>query len=138
MEDALDITAVIQQRLAWDIVPCDEIDDMWQQLELVKPSEDVAEIAHSESHERLATIEPLALIGEVYVTLASDIISKVMSKHFEDLHGSQPSDAEKSILNQQNQEVIRGALFPIIAHLMETGMLQLGPTCWAGSSMRLI
>jgi hypothetical protein len=139
VNDALDITAVIQQRLAWDIVSCDEIRETWKYLDLVQPSEDVAEVAHLESHKRLRTVEPLALIGDVYITLAADIISKLMAKHFEEQNGCMPTDTERSVMMAQNNEVIRGALFPIIAHLMETGMLQLGPTAYnTQASMRMI
>lgn len=138
MNEALDITAVIQQRLAWDIVPCDEIDDMWQTLELIAPSEDVAEAAHAESHIRMTTVEPLASIGEIYITLTADIISKVMARHWQEIHGEHPSDEEQSVMRQQNAQVIQSAVFPIIAHLMETGMLQLGPTAVGTTNMRLI
>ena len=134
--EALDITAVVQQRLAWDIVSCEEISEVWSHLNLVAPSEDVAEVMHAESHRRMETVEPLGLIGDVYIALASDIISRLMSKHYEEEHGQMPSDAEQSIMRQQNQEVIRGAIYPIIAHLLETGMLKLGTNI--NSTMRYI
>jgi hypothetical protein len=128
MNQATDITPAIQQRLAWDIVPCEEVQDIWRYLDLIPPSEDVAEVAHAESHNRLDTLMPIAIVGEIYITLAAEIVSKVMLKHYEDQHGEQPTDVEQSVMAAQNHEVIRGSVFPIIAHLMETGMLQLGPT----------
>jgi hypothetical protein len=138
VNEAIDITPVIQQRLAWDIISCEEIDDMWDRLNLVAPSEDVAEAAHTESHARMDTVEPIGLVGEVYIALTADIISKVMAKHWEDSNGEPPSETELSVMKEQNGQVIKGAVFPIIAHLMETGMLQLGPTVLNGTNMRLI
>jgi Na+/citrate or Na+/malate symporter len=138
VNDALDITAAVKQRLAWDIVACDEIAGMWETLGLVPPSEDVSEVAHAESHARMATVAPLGIMGEIYIVLASEIISNVMSKHYEELHGDLPSDAERSIMKQQNEEVIRAAVYPVLAHLLESGMIQLGPTVYADAAMRLI
>jgi hypothetical protein len=137
-EAALDITPVVQQRLAWDIISCDEISDSWKYLDLIAPSEDVAVAAHSESHRRMETIEPLGLVGDVYITLAADIISRMMAKHFEEEHGELPGDTERSVMMQQNTDVIKGAFFPIIAHMMESGMLQLGPTVKPGTHRKLI
>jgi hypothetical protein len=138
-EPALDITPVVQQRLAWDIISCEEIMDSWKHLDLVAPSEDVATAAHTESHARMETIEPLGLVGDVYITLAADIISRMMGKHYEEEHGELPGDVERSVMMTQNTEVIRAAFYPIIAHMMESGMLQLGPTVMTpGTRMRLI
>lgn len=137
MDEEIDLTPVVRQRLAWDICDCQEIDDLWEELGLIPPGEDVAEAAHHESHERMATVAPLITLGDVYVLLTSDIISRIMKHHFEK-SGGEMTDAMKSIMAAQNQEVIRGAIYPILAHMLESGVIQFGPAAHSSPVVRLM
>jgi hypothetical protein len=128
---SIDITDVIRQRLAWDIVGCDEVQKYWKCLDLIPPQADVAELAHQESHRRMLTVASMLPPGEVFIVLATDIISNVMIANMDEStnHEFSPAEIEQMIqvMVTQNREVVRGAFYPILAHMLENGYLQLGP-----------
>jgi hypothetical protein len=126
MDAPIDITAALQQRLAWDIIPCDVISNYWETLDLVPPQEDVAEMAHQESHKRMMTVAPLLPAGEVFVILATDIISHIMISNMSSMDADEQKQAV-GVMVAQNREVVRGAFYPILAHMLESGYIQLGP-----------
>jgi len=128
MDEPLDITPAVQQRLAWDIIPCDVISGMWSHLGLVPPSPEVAEDAHRESHNRVAQVAPLIPMTEIYITLAVDIISRMMIANLQqESPGDTLPDGLLQTLTLPVTEVVRGTVYPIMANLMEMGMLTLGP-----------
>lgn len=130
-EGPIDVTDVMRQRLVWDIIGCDEVHKYWERLDLVPPQADVAEMAHQESHNRMMTVAPLLPPGEVFIILATDIISNVMIANMDEATHHQYGEAEIETMIQvmvaQNREVVRGAFYPILAHMLENDYLQLGP-----------
>jgi hypothetical protein len=127
----VDVTDAVRQRFAWDILGCDDVAGYWKALDLVPPQEDVAELSHQDSHNRMLTVAPLLPAGEVFIILATDIISTVMIANMNEAtkHKYSP-DAIRQMLDvmlAQNREVVRGAFYPIVAHMLENGYLQLGP-----------
>jgi hypothetical protein len=130
----LDITPAMKQRLSWDICDCAEINDMWGELGLTRPSNDVAEAAHAESHYRMSQAEPFLLMGDIYITLASEIISCVMKHHWEK-NGDKLPDEAADFMVMQNREVLRAGVYPILAHMLETGVIQFGPTALSQESI---
>lgn len=130
-EEPVDIMPVMRQRLAWDIVPCEDIEKLWAKLDLVPPGEEVAEAEHQESHRRMITVAPLITWAEVYIALTTDIISRVMIAHLEErIKGGQQEQLPEQaleIMTAQNQEVVRGAVYPILAHMLEMQLIEFGP-----------
>jgi hypothetical protein len=69
------------------------------------------------------------MLGDIYVSIASDIISRVMKRHFEQT-GGDATDEMKAVMFAQNTEVIRASLYPILSHMLEAGILELGPAAY--------
>src|ERR1700691_3508733 len=130
-EAPVDTTPVVQQRLAWDIVPCEQInEDMWHALGLNPPSQDVADAAHAESHERMNVCQPMVPFTEVHVALTADIITRMMAKFAADKVPGNTVEVPEQFLNtlaRQNTDVIRAAIYPLLAFMMEAGIITYGP-----------
>lgn len=132
MSEPLDVTPVVRQRLAWDICSCDEIDEMWDSLGMVRPSDDVAETAHEESHQRMDKIKPLTKMGDFYIGHASEIISNIMLHYYEKAGGDELTPLQTAIMLGQNFEIIRSTMYPILAALLESGLIEYGPAAYTG------
>lgn len=130
-DETIDATPAVQQRLAWDIVPCEQInEEMWRALGLMPPSQDVADAAHQESHDRIALCSPLVPFTEVHIALVNDIVTKLMMKYAGDKvpgHAHEIPQAFTDSLAVQNGDVIRAAIYPILAAMIEAGIITYGP-----------
>lgn len=119
----------MRQQLAEDMLPIDH--EYWDVLELVKPSEDVRDLNKEESSKRMQMVVPLQSFIEVYSILCADIISEVMYKNLlkqEDAEGI-PEEYIKAwhrTTTTQNREIVRGSVYPIIAHMIQSGVLMYG------------
>lgn len=130
-ETPLDTTPVVQQRLAWDIVPCEAInEDMWHALGLIPPGQDVADAAHQESHDRLSVCQPMVPFTEVHMALAADIVTRMMLKFAADKMPGHTIEIPQQFLDSlshQNVDVMRAAIYPLLAAMMEAGIITYGP-----------
>lgn len=128
-DDEIDLVPLVRQRLAWDILPCDH--DYWELLGIVRPSPEVEDAAHAESHVRMALVKPIQAFLEVYSVLAADIITEVMYDTLREAMPPAEEEEEKysrwhDATLDQNREIVRGAVFPVVANLMEAGILARG------------
>lgn len=127
--ERIDIVPMIQHRLLWDILPCDQVPEYWGAMKLVPPGPDVSKAAHTESHARLRRVAPLQNVCEMYVVLTADIITEVMYKQMltnvdpEDAHMMEMAEQAHTNMQAQNREVVRGSLYATLAHLVEGGFI---------------
>jgi hypothetical protein len=129
VSEAIDLVPLIRQQFAEDMLPADH--DYWDVLELVRPSEEVRDLTKEESSKRLQMVIPLQNFIEIYSILCADIISEVMYKNLLKQEESEdvPEDYVKAwhkTTITQNREIVRGSVYPIIAHMIQSGTLVYG------------
>lgn len=127
--EQIDLLPLVRQRLAWDMLPCDH--DYWDVIGVVQPSEDVKVPAHAESHARMNTVARYQPFVDTYSMLCADIITEVMYKNLLSQFGEHevPEDVTQAwhdMTLTQNREIIRGAVFPILAHMLASGVIEPG------------
>lgn len=106
--------------------------DYWDVLNLTPPSDDVAEGITAESEQRMQTVQRFGPFVEMYAVLCADILTQVLYKNMAvrmDLSNPQVHTALENWhveLVNQNREVIRGAVYPILAAMLEADMIDYG------------
>lgn len=117
-----DEVPLLVRKMVWDILPCDEVEELFPALGLTPSGEDVADMEHEESHERLSMVEPLSGVVEVYSAVAAD----VMTKAFVNSVDEDVPPAHEAIFREQNQMLLSAGVIAVIAQLLDTGKLQYG------------
>lgn len=121
-DDELDTVPVLVRKMVWDILPCDEVEELMPALGLIAAGEDVADMEHEESHDRLDLCHPLINEIEIYSTVAADI----MTKAFIEAVADDVSSAHEAIFQEQNLMLLRGGVIAVLAQLLDTGKLKYG------------
>lgn len=129
-DEDIDLIPLVRQRLIRDMLPCDH--GYIDVLDVVPASEDVSAVLHAESHARMSTVVAFLPFVDMYAILTADIMTQVMYKN---LKATMPDGDDRlksageswhKIMLQQNREVVRGAVYPILAHMMESGLIVKG------------
>lgn len=120
--DETDTVPVLVRKMVWDILPCDEVEELMPALGLIAAGEDVAEMEHEESHDRLELLKPVINEVEIYTTIAADIYSNAL---VESVSEEVPA-AHKAMLTEQNFMILRGGVIAVLAQLLDTGKLKYG------------
>ena len=132
MSDDIDLVPLLRQRLAQDMLPCEH--NYWQALGLTPPGQDVGEVCHADSHARMDSVARYQAFVEIYSVLCADIVTEVMYKNLLD-HLAEEMNTDVSLENatrwhgaarSQNREIVRSAVYPILAHMLEAGILKHG------------
>lgn len=124
MTDSFDLIPLVRQQLAWDMLPCEH--DYWRALELTPPSDEGRDTMHAQSHTRMHAVEPFKNFVDTYSILTADIITEVMYQNLlKHLDGEEIPGIETwhEVTRKQNREIVRGAVYPILAHLMDSGLM---------------
>jgi hypothetical protein len=122
----VDLVPFIRQKIAEDILPIGH--DYWDVLGLVPPSAEAGDAPHEESALRLYRTMPYQDFINVYSILTADIISQVMYKNAKRLDVQTEDELEEwhKQLVLQNREIVRGSIVPILAHMLEAGVIMPG------------
>lgn len=128
-EQPIDLVPMVQHRLLMDILPFEHVKDFWGAMSLVPPSPDVEEVLQAESNARMNKVRPLAPVCEMYIVLAADIITEAMYQRL--VSAQDPDDAMsleqargmRPMMLNQNREVVRAAMYPTLAHLIDGGFI---------------
>lgn len=121
-DDEYDEVSLLARKMVWDILPCDEVEELFPALGLMPSGEDVADMEHEESHERLEAVKPLSDFIEVYAAVAADVMTKAfVASVAEDI-----PPAHEAIFREQNQMLLSAGVIAVIAQLLDTGKLQYG------------
>jgi hypothetical protein len=125
-EHPVDLVPVVRTKLSYDMLPCEH--NYWDALKIIPGSDEGQDMMHAESHQRMKAIAPFRSMLDTYSVLCADIITEVMYKNlqkqmdpdeYDDGHAAQWHDVTLA----QNREIVRGAIYPILAHLLESGMV---------------
>lgn len=128
-KEPIDLVPMVQHRLLMDILPFENVKDFWGALALVPPSPDVEEVLQAESNARMQKVRPLGPVCEMYVVLTADIITEAMYQRL--VAAQDPDDAMsldqardmRPMMLNQNREVVRAAIYPTLAHLIDGGFI---------------
>jgi hypothetical protein len=130
-EQPIDLVPMVQHRLLMDILPFENVKNFWGQFSLVPPSPDVEEILNVESNRRMEKVAPLGPVCEMYIVLTADIITEAMyqrlvqSQDPEDSYAIETARGMRPMMLNQNREVVRAALYPTLAHMIDGGFITL-------------
>lgn len=130
MSDEVDLVPLLRQRLAQDMLPCTH--DYWECLKLTPPGDEVADAVHAESHLRMNSVAHYQSFVDVLVVLTADILTEVMYHDLKKVLDLREMNAENAaehwhdVYTVQNRENIRAAIYPILAHMLEAGVLRHG------------
>lgn len=126
----IDNTPMVKAKLAWDMIPHENVADMFPELGLLPSSDEGMAMEHTECHRRMNATTPLFPLIGAYATLITDIVGTVLIRV--DLDEIQdPEDREmlaqaKEAFCNQNFILIRAAATSIIANFLDMGLLKLG------------
>ena len=122
LEEELDTVPLLVRKMVWDILPCEEVDMLFPVLGLTSSSDDVAEMEHEESHDRLDLVRPVINDVEIYAAVAANIYSNALIESVSE----KVSPAHRAILDEQNLMLVRGGVIAVLAQLLDTGKLKYG------------
>jgi hypothetical protein len=128
-EQPIDLVPMVQHRLLMDILPFNEVSKFWGALSLIPPSPDVQEILQTESNLRMQKCAPLGPVCEMYIVLTADIITEAMYQRLvsaqdpDDAYALQTARGMRPMMLNQNREVVRAAIYPALAHMIDGGFI---------------
>jgi hypothetical protein len=121
----VDMTPVVRRKIAWDMLPHDEVIPTFEALGIVIGSHDVLTLEHQESEARQQSMMPLLPLGQVLAGIATEVFGAAYLRPVPD---GEITDDMKARFNEQNFQVIRSAVFAVIGQFLESGMLRMaGP-----------
>ena len=125
-EEPINLIPLLTRTFAWDVLPCNMVNDFFPTLGLVPGSPEGVANEHHAKHVRFDRVAPIRGVVEVYTAIVSDVITKVML-HYDDENRRAALDAGPlKQMTAQNQEVIRIALYASLSQMLENGILTLG------------
>ncbi|MFF1701302.1 hypothetical protein [Streptomyces sp. NPDC058252] len=119
---ALYTPQMLVKRLLWDIIPCPDVDKMLPLMKLTPDSEEVREMEHRASHERLQEIMPLKDMLDLLTPLVSGITASAMLVN----SGIQADEETAVALQRHHSQVVRASLVAVIANLLDMGIIEYG------------
>ncbi|WP_157407273.1 hypothetical protein [Actinomadura atramentaria] len=112
------MTLPITRQLAWDTLPCDQVERVLASIGLVPPGPEVSEAEHYASHQRLAATAPVEpVIARYAPQLARLIVTASLVEGVE----TEPEVAEALVA--QYAALIAATTKTIVAHLIDEGHL---------------
>jgi len=125
VSEKMDAVPLLMRRIAWDIIPCEEVADLFPKLGLVPASDEVFDMEHDESHRRIDLCGPLVNYIEVFAEITNQVIKAYMLRETED-EASGITAAYVELLVQQNLSVMRRGIYATLAQLLDTGVIVIG------------
>jgi hypothetical protein len=110
---------MLRKRIMWDVTPCDLAEAVRERMGLAGASEDVEEMEHAESHQRLVA---MAAILPAIVTLSSYATEAAVTSIIMDSHPDAPEQIRRDVV-ESTELMIRAATMGVIAELLDIGLL---------------
>jgi hypothetical protein len=114
---------VVRTKLAYDMLPTEH--SYWDVLKIIPPSDEGGELMQAESRARMRAVMPYQRFVDTYAVLTADIITEVMYQNLR--RQIDADDYQAAVWHDttmaQNREIVRGAIYPILAHMLESGVL---------------
>jgi hypothetical protein len=130
-KEPIDLVPMIQHRLLMDILPFPDVHKFWGALSLMPMSPDVEEVLQTESNARMQKVAPLQAVCEMYIVLTADIITEAMYQRLvaaqdpDDTHAIETARGMRPLMQTQNREVVRAALYSSLAHMIDSGFIEI-------------
>jgi hypothetical protein len=125
--ETIDLVPLLKRTFAWDVLPCGQAASFFPCLGLLPGSDEGTEAEHAAKHDRFDRLQPVRGVVEVYTSIVSDVITKVMLRY--DLEENRVKLDESGALQamtEQNQEIIRIALYASLSQMLDNGVLEYG------------
>jgi hypothetical protein len=110
---------MLTKRLAWDIVPCAEVEALLPLMGLTPDSPDVSEMEHKASHERIDQLAPLREMLALLIPLVSGITASAMLVN----SGNSADEETAAVLQRHHSVVVRAGVVAILANLLDMGII---------------
>jgi hypothetical protein len=131
-DGVFDETLLVKRKIAWDIIPHDEVPATLDALGMVVGDQDVLDLEHQESHARQSPLLPMSLFVQAFTALATDVYSTAYLRPVEDEDLGAAAEEIKQRFLDQNFEIARAVVFAVLGQLVENGFLQPGGTVVLG------
>jgi hypothetical protein len=118
----LDMTPLIRRKIAWDMLPPDEVAPVLDAMGMAVGSGDILEREYQESIQRQRELTPLLPIIAVLSGLATEVFG---TAYMRPVHAEDIASGAAERFNEQNFQVIRSSVFAIIGQLLESGALRM-------------
>lgn len=113
---------MMKKRIVWDVVPCDMAPQVASRLGLQPASEEVEDMEHRQSHQRLVDASMLAPVAGMMSQQAAEAVRGAMLVE----HGDEAGE-EEILQVEKLTPLIFTTAYAIIAEMIDTGLLHIGP-----------
>jgi hypothetical protein len=109
----------LTKRLAWDIVPCSEVEALLPLMGLSPDSAEVSEMEHEASHDRIEQLTPLKEMLALLIPLVSGITASAMLVN----SGNSVDEETAAVLQRHHSVVVRAGVVAVLANLLDMGII---------------
>uniref|UniRef100_A0AAU3I5R7 Uncharacterized protein n=1 Tax=Streptomyces sp. NBC_01393 TaxID=2903851 RepID=A0AAU3I5R7_9ACTN len=110
---------MLTKRMAWDIVPCTEVEALLPLMGLTPDSKDVSDMEHSASHARIDALAPLKEMLALLIPIVSGITASAMLVN----SGKSVDEETAAILQRHHSVVVRAGVVAVLANLLDMGII---------------
>lgn len=119
-EPPIDVVPFVRRKLAWDMIPHDEVLEVLPLLNLVPSSAEGQDQEHLDSHVRTYQLESMRDLVQIYSALSAEILGVVLLPDSEE---HPVTEEQHHRFDQQNFTVINTACYAILAQFVDDGLL---------------
>lgn len=112
---------MLLRKVAWDVLPCREVQGMLPALTLHPSSPEGAEVEHQDSHKRIGALAPL----EDHISVYSAFAARVAAASAIQLNVGETDPNIHALVVQQFAETGHIAASVVVAHLLEEGIISI-------------
>lgn len=110
------------RKVAWDVLPCTEVESLLPYLDLAPSSPESEEMDHHDSHERIKRLIPL----ENYIAVYAALSSRVMAAAALRMNDGVPPDPQiLGLVLQQFAETAHVGASVVLAQLLDDGVISI-------------
>jgi len=121
MEQPIDLTPLLKTRLAWDLLPHEEMHAWMEKLGLTPANKDVSDMEHKEAHGRAQLAAPISRLVDAYVAVISEIQAAYLGEHAEANQDQLEAFTEDAFM------LGRAAALAVLVEFLADGVLVYGP-----------
>ncbi|MFE4681565.1 hypothetical protein ACFRNJ_12105 [Streptomyces sp. NPDC056721] len=111
---------MLTKRLAWDIVPCGEVEGLIPLMGLTPDSKDVSDMEHAASHDRIDALTPLKEMLALLIPIVSGITASAMLVN----SGKSVDEETAALLQRHHSVVVRAGVVAVLANLLDMGIIE--------------
>lgn len=112
----------MRRRILWDIVPCNEAGDTMRALGITPSSDEVEEMEHRSSHDRLDAINSVLPIDDLLEMLTAHGAEAIVASLSND-HEHAVDKAERDEATERLKPILHATSRAIVAELLDLGYI---------------